>query len=354
MEEFQAIFKVAGKYGVKALGVALTNNPMVGEVAGDLFEALIQTENRIDERLSQIENQLAEVLEQSYLVALRSGLRTLLDVNQLDEPSEQRADIKMARRSFVEAASAARTNLQRIVAERYLILTAIMLDNPAAAQQAFDRFDLLVTEALFTYTKMKEDARRGKSSSTRMLSKRGNPPSVISNLEAIESMRTIISNLFTETAVFAELAGHQPRAQFLDPKVHGELGIDCGRGESQCCQAGVISATWKKLYVHESSMAMPISGSPNAITMTAMEIEVDLTAHQRLSQPVPVSLELQSDPVIPIGQEDVLGAGARELQIRVERQSLPYGFFSFSMPPVALKVCLNAVSIRTSSWQRST
>ena len=57
----------------------LTGVDELGELTGELVRALTASESRIDERLDRIESGLDELLEQSYGVAVRRGVRYLLD-----------------------------------------------------------------------------------------------------------------------------------------------------------------------------------------------------------------------------------------------------------------------------------
>lgn len=344
---FTAIVTVAGKYGVKVLAEALSGNPAVGDVAADLFSALTRTENRLAERFTEIESQLEELLEQPYGVALGTGLRTLLDINPLQEPKSRQPEISTARIFFKQAASAARTDLQEAVAERYLLLTAVMLGDAWAAQQAFDRFDVLTTEALLTYTKTNEDAQKQGSARAKATPWRSRDQAAsAANSDASLSRQMMVVNLFTETATLAELVGYPQRAQFLPRKVPGKAEIDCRREDSRRCQAGVIAANWKTIDYHQSFLPAPLSSSQ--IRLVTVTIDVVVRLQQPLRQPVSLTLELHGDPAISIDQPQVLAPGELERQIVVDRHSIPYSGTQPSIPQVTLKVCGGVINFRAS------
>ena len=79
MEPISALLILAGSHGAAALARSLTGVDEAGQLSGELVRALAASESHIDERLDRIENSLDELLEQAYGVALRRGVRYLLD-----------------------------------------------------------------------------------------------------------------------------------------------------------------------------------------------------------------------------------------------------------------------------------
>src|SRR3954471_23194943 len=131
-EPISALLILAGSHGAVALVKSLTGVDEAGQLSGELVRALAASESHIDERLDRIENSLDELLEQAYGVALRRGVRYLLDATA-GHGSTREQDLGRARDAFVEATAAARGPLQQAVAERYLLLVLLGLGRRDAA-----------------------------------------------------------------------------------------------------------------------------------------------------------------------------------------------------------------------------
>jgi hypothetical protein len=148
MDPFTALLVIAASHGASALVQALGGSTQWSSLAGDLVKALDDSESRIVEHLTEIELKLDELLEQRYNVAVGSGLRYLLDAIPARSPSRVH-DLDRARDQFIEAQSAARSSLQRAVAERYLVLCSLGLKRTEAAMSAQTRVEgLAMTAAL--------------------------------------------------------------------------------------------------------------------------------------------------------------------------------------------------------------
>jgi hypothetical protein len=113
-----------------------------------LVRALAASESHIDERLDRIENSLDELLEQAYSVALRRGVRYLLDATAGHGLTREQ-DLGRARDAFVDATAAARGPLQQAVAERYLLLVLLGLGRWDAAPASLARVEEHATANAF-------------------------------------------------------------------------------------------------------------------------------------------------------------------------------------------------------------
>ena len=131
-----------------ALVKSLTGVDELGQLSGELVRALAASESRIDERLDRIESGLDELLQQSYGVAVRRGVRYLLDATGSNGTVRQQ-DLDRARDAFVEATAAARSPLQQAVAERYLLLTLLGLGRQDAAPASLVRVEEYATASAF-------------------------------------------------------------------------------------------------------------------------------------------------------------------------------------------------------------
>ena len=65
MEPITAVLKIVGAYGVMSLVKALGGNDQLAQMSRELFQALDESESRIDARLSGIESLLDQILEPS-------------------------------------------------------------------------------------------------------------------------------------------------------------------------------------------------------------------------------------------------------------------------------------------------
>ena len=148
VEPISALLVIAGSHGAVALVKSLTGVDELGQLSGELVQALTASESRIDERLDRIESGLDELLEQSYGVAVRRGVRYLLDATGSDGTVRER-DLDRARDAFVEATAAARSPLQQGVAERYLLLTLLGLGRQDAVPASVARVEEYTTASAF-------------------------------------------------------------------------------------------------------------------------------------------------------------------------------------------------------------
>lgn len=148
MEPISALLILAGSHGAAALAKSLTGVDEAGQFSGELVRALAASESHIDERLDRIENSLDELLEQAYCVAVRRGVRYLLDATA-GHGSIREQDLGRARDAFVEATAAARGPLQKAVAERYLLLVLLGLGRRDAAPASLARVEEHATANAF-------------------------------------------------------------------------------------------------------------------------------------------------------------------------------------------------------------
>jgi hypothetical protein len=136
---------------------ALTGRPELGGLAGELFGAITESESRVSERLVEVEKRLGGVerrltaLEAGpFQMALNAGMRSLMDAAADTDPAHRADEFRAARQRFLEAsaaASVADSLLQTAVAERFLLLCAVALEQPERARVAWDRINEKVTVA---------------------------------------------------------------------------------------------------------------------------------------------------------------------------------------------------------------
>ena len=147
MEPLTAITLLAAQYGIRQVVAALTGNQEMSALAGEMFRQLSASEDRLSSHLTHIEEQLDQVLEQPYKTAIGAGARGLLDVIATKDSRARRQDLMQARERFRDATAAAQSQLQRAVAERYLLLCAIALDRKGAAKTALAQLNCAATTA---------------------------------------------------------------------------------------------------------------------------------------------------------------------------------------------------------------
>jgi hypothetical protein len=126
VEPITALLTIGGAHGVSVLVKALSGSGELGQLSSELFRALTESESRIDSRLSTIEDLLDDLLEQPYSVALGDGVRHFLDAGITS--AERATELDRARDKFITATSAARSPLQRAIAERYILLCLLAQD----------------------------------------------------------------------------------------------------------------------------------------------------------------------------------------------------------------------------------
>lgn len=148
MEPFTVLLAIGGARGVGILVKALSGSSELGELSSELFQALTESESRVDERLSRIEGLLEEVSKQPYDVALGEGVRYLMNAFAA---SERRAtELELARQRFITATSAAaRFPLRRAIAERYLMLCLFALDRLDQVPMSIRQMEAAATAAAF-------------------------------------------------------------------------------------------------------------------------------------------------------------------------------------------------------------
>jgi hypothetical protein len=160
MEPFTAITLLVAQYGIQQIVVALTGNQQMAALAGELFREMSASEDRLSSHLMRIEEQLDRLLAQPYETALGAGVRGLLDVVATTNSKARRKDLRQARQRFRDAAAAAQSQLQRAVAERYLLLCALALDNQDTAKTALGLLNHATTTAALEVSDTTRDARR--------------------------------------------------------------------------------------------------------------------------------------------------------------------------------------------------
>jgi hypothetical protein len=147
MEPLTAIIVLAAQYGIQKVVAALTGNQEMSALAGEMFRQLSASEDRLSSHLTRIEERLDQVLEQPYETAIGAGMRGLLDVVATKDSRARREDLIQARERFRDATAAAQSQLQRAVAERYMLLCAIALDRQDAARTALAQLNYAATTA---------------------------------------------------------------------------------------------------------------------------------------------------------------------------------------------------------------
>jgi hypothetical protein len=218
MEPLTALLAIAASYGASALVKTLGGGTDLSSLAGDLVKALADSESRIDERLTSIELKLDELLEQRYKVALRAGVRYLLDA--IPAPAVPRAhDLDRARDAFVEAQASARSSLQAAVAERYLLLCSLGLQRTELAMSALTRVEGLAVTAAFEAMVLTEYNRapaaalmQREGSSLRQAADRDRRrrAQLLVRAAALDTIG-ISGRLLGEAAIFAPAVGLPPR-----------------------------------------------------------------------------------------------------------------------------------------------
>lgn len=145
MEPLTAVLAIGGAHGVAVLVRALGGGGDLASLSSEVFRALTESESRIDARLGEIESQLDEVLEQPYVVALADGVRHFLDAGL--GAGDRRAELDRARDRFITASSAARSELQRAVAERYILLCLLASTRFDLVAASLERMEAAATAA---------------------------------------------------------------------------------------------------------------------------------------------------------------------------------------------------------------
>lgn len=140
MDFVAVIAGVAAKYGAQALIKALGGSEVQSSAGGELAAALLRSEAQVAAQLNQLEGMLDEVLEQRFTVEMASGSRLLTDA--LSGAANRRLQqVELARSHFIQAASAARSSLQRAHAERQLLVAALVLGDIDGVTRAIPRVE---------------------------------------------------------------------------------------------------------------------------------------------------------------------------------------------------------------------
>jgi hypothetical protein len=233
VEPLTAAAAIAAKHGIKKLVDALTGDQGVGDLAAELFESRLASEDRLDRRLAAIEHRFGEVLEQPYATAMRTGLRTLLDAGTAMD--RDRADEFKRARDLFRAASAAGSGLQVAVAERYVVLCALELGRPDAVRNALHRLEHHALTALLEacersgFPARRMTAQLQAEQELGPAAKPGRLDARIRELvppiqEADVAVNRIAGRLLQEAAVFAEALdiARAPEFRWLAPLEHPE------------------------------------------------------------------------------------------------------------------------------------
>jgi hypothetical protein len=234
VEPLTALLMIAASSGAGALVKALGGSTELSSLAGELVKALADSESRIDERLAAIgerltaiELKLDEVLEQRYNVAMRAGVRYLLDALPAKPPSRAQ-DLDRARNQFIEAQSAARSSLQEAVTERYLLLCLLGLRRTELVISALIRVERLALTAALEAMLVTEYNReptmalmRYQGSSRRQLADRDRRERAwLQVVGAAYETIHISGRLLSEAAMLGPVAGLPPRVlPALEPEI---------------------------------------------------------------------------------------------------------------------------------------
>jgi hypothetical protein len=334
VEPLTAIVLIASKHGVKALANALSGNRDVGDVAAELFAALTRSEARLDEHLLLIEKRLDEVLDQRYTVAIKSGLRTLVDIDQMAPTDVRNNEVNHAKRLFVEASNAARNDLQAALAERYLLLTHLLQSNMPAAERALLHLDLSAMEALFSAHEAYTLALRRLTEIELLAAidpRRRQLKPAREKYEAAYSRVILAKQALIESAIFAEIIGQPPRPKSIDkPNPFGKPGVVVqsplslspvflSPSSSRLAlrpyhlyggydhRVGVIVVDWKEKQF--GGILRPRSG------VTILSAEVIVGLKEPLRQSITLRLQLGRFRPIPLTPEYQLAAGKRSAEI---------------------------------------
>jgi hypothetical protein len=233
VEPITAVAAIAAKHGIRKLVDALTGNQGIGDLAAELFESQLASEDRLDRRLAAIEHRFDDVLEQPYTTAVRTGLRTLSDANTATTAQAREDEFMRARDLFREASAAARSALQVAVAERYVVLCALALGRPDAAGNALRRLErnaltaLLAARARSGFPARHAVAQLQAGQELGPAAKPGKLSARIRELvppiqEADVAVNRIAGRLLQEAAVFAEGLGiaPAPELRWVAPLAH--------------------------------------------------------------------------------------------------------------------------------------
>ncbi|MDG4834111.1 hypothetical protein O7627_33140 [Solwaraspora sp. WMMD1047] len=137
MDPLTLIISLVGLIKVDSVFAWLRGEPPLSELFTELRSQLAEDEQRLHLRLAAIEQLLEALLEQEHQHSLRKGVRILIDV--ANGASDAEADLRRARDLFVNAATSARSPLQVALAERYILVCALVLADAPRATTAYDQ-----------------------------------------------------------------------------------------------------------------------------------------------------------------------------------------------------------------------
>jgi hypothetical protein len=158
MDPLTGVVVIASQYGIRAVLRALTGGDDVGDFAAEIVGALSASEDRLEERLARMEDQLSQVLDQQYTTGLKVGKRILSDAVPGARSKVREKELGHARDAFRKASASARTPLQEALAERYLALCLISLGQTRAAGASVHRLEGAATDALLTTYETRMDS----------------------------------------------------------------------------------------------------------------------------------------------------------------------------------------------------
>lgn len=254
MEPLTAITLLAGQYGIRQVVAALTGNQEASALAGEIFRQLSASEDHLSSHLIHIEERLDQVLEQPYEIAIGAGTRGLLDVVATKDSNARRKDLRQARERFRDATAAARSPLQRAVAERYLLLCAVALHRQDAAKTALARLNYAATTAALEvddtmhnadgiarrYLEERGEA-RGRGKDRRLTARAGEL-----RRGASEAAR-VVANLLSEAGVVGQRLGQTqpPSISTAPPEQRSRVGAAAPTSATFRYSLARPTATWQ-------------------------------------------------------------------------------------------------------------
>ena len=307
MEPLTAITLLAAQYGIRQVVAALTGNQEASALAGEIFRQLSASEDRLSSHLNHIEEQLDQVLEQPYETAIGAGARGLLDVVATEDSKARRKDLMQARERFRDATAAARSSLQRAVAERYLLLCAVALGRPDVAKTALGQLNREATMAALDVVDTMHDAydmarsyledrgeARGFGKERRLTTRAGEI-----RHGASEAAR-VVANLLSEAGVVGQTLGQTqpPAISAVPPEPRFSLGRSRGMWQvvpnsPGPVRVGAFIVTWDRFELSGPTLADVRAASRYRVgTGYTRDVQVDvkIEADPPLTRSVPIRL----------------------------------------------------------------
>lgn len=252
MEPLTAITLLAGQYGIKQVVAALTGNQEVSALAGEIFRQLSASEDHLSSHLTHIEERLDQVLEQPYETAIGAGTRGLLDVVATRNSKARRKDLMQARERFRDATAAARSPLQRAVAERYLLLCAIALDRRDVAKTALVQLNYAATTAAL---EVDDTMRNADSIARSYLEERGEAKGFgkYRRLDArageirdgANEAARVVANLLAEAGVVGQRLGQTQPPSISTPEQRSRVGAAAPTPATFAYSLAQFTARWR-------------------------------------------------------------------------------------------------------------